>query len=763
MEIIRLHGGDTLVTAGSKMNRIYFVVEGTLKVKCPFINGVISAGFLLGIPREDCVFYPYDYIANENITVRAYEYTLKNDLIQVLSDIGRKNLGIVVAAYLKKIEMAINAYDELEKSADGLIDIYDREYGRYCVQCKTLGFEARSIEKYNEICDFFEHTKIPLWLTGYLRETAGKEIGDWNKFLNDIQIAVGFMLKTADDMFMVLASCSKIAGVRETIYKLFLDPKGNDILADYMNMLKKTCEASDESQKRGIVEAVNLYMDVVRKESHADVAAVNARFREYNDIMYSDSMKGSAAGSEDVSGTHEDEILARLKDSRFTILDLLGVQGDKQNIILDLLDCYARASDKNSVQDDMLSLRREITKYFIEIYESGFLKWVKEPEVPVLLKMFFNFGFLDERILDGKNQVAAYDMAVNWIGDRQGMFFNSFEWLKAVYEGRKDTSFDSMSLDYAGMLQKMRAEDKLTEGDVARELMDCEKRTIFEIRNMFREAMRLVSGRVSTYVPILSEHTIGRPLEAMLTDCNEVRRIIDKARGIDFRCFYRDKLYSNPDFGINMEYVGVEVLPEIIFMPCVGNRGVMWQEITGKKRVSPARFVLPLFASDNLAKLVLRMIGEFRWEMCKRIQGGRWNDISEPSLTGDYFGYLDSYKRNKELTPEVRDKIKNAYFKCKNNIREMFVKDYIDYLCYEANGTLKLNKVVRNIMLTYCPFNAEIRSNLAGNAMYREILERYEANTERAVHLLDMTIRKVESKGKEAPIELLEQRKLLKM
>ena len=62
---------------------------------------------------------------------------------------------------------------------------------------------------------------------------------------------------------------------------------------------------------------------------------------------------------------------------------------------------------------------------------------------------------------------------------------------------------------------------------------------------------------------------------------------------------------------------------------------------------------------EDLTKTIIKLCGEFRWELCKRIQGARWNDISEHSLTSEYFDYVQYYRKNNELSPEAKEKIKN--------------------------------------------------------------------------------------------------------
>ena len=42
---------------------------------------------------------------------------------------------------------------------------------------------------------------------------------------------------------------------------------------------------------------------------------------------------------------------------------------------------------------------------------------------------------------------------------------------------------------------------------------------------------------------------------------------------------------------------------------------------------------------------IMDNVGRYRWEMCRKLQGVRWNDISEHSLTSEYYDYIQYYKR----------------------------------------------------------------------------------------------------------------------
>ena len=160
-------------------------------------------------------------------------------------------------------------------------------------------------------------------------------------------------------------------------------------------------------------------------------------------------------------------------------------------------------------------------------------------------------------------------------------------------------------------------------------------------------------------------------------------------------------------------------------MPNVGTRGIAWQEIEGRKRTTPARMMVSVFQMEDLTNILVRLTGDFRWEMCKRVQGARWNDISEASLTSEYFDYIQFYRKNRELSADAKDKIKLSMQKAKNSYKEMFIRDYEAWVLYEGVGSPRLNKVARNILFTYCPFKKEVREKIGANPLYKQPMEKY--------------------------------------
>jgi hypothetical protein len=135
--------------------------------------------------------------------------------------------------------------------------------------------------------------------------------------------------------------------------------------------------------------------------------------------------------------------------------------------------------------------------------------------------------------------------------------------------------------------------------------------------------------------------------------------------------------------------------------------------------------------------MMIKLAGQFRWELCRSMMGGRWNDISYNSLTSVYADYIDTYRKNKNLTPEAKERIRSQIKRHHNNLRNIFTYDYELWLRYEYLGSRKLNKEARAIMYQFCPFRASKRKQLLNQPVFSDIAIRFENERSKIVRELE--------------------------
>ena len=391
------------------------------------------------------------------------------------------------------------------------------------------------------------------------------------------------------------------------------------------------------------------------------------------------------------------------------------------------------------------------------------MKSVNEPVIPIVVKMFFNFGYVDEELAGMENATYLYRVADHLPTAPDRGIYSFYEWLMAIYNGYKEPSRNEFDMDFTGYLQEQKRNGKITAEEVTKLLHDNTAKVMYELENVFPSVNKVSFGRISTFCPVFAEHHVIKSLDSALVSEEKIEDIITNIRKKDFGAYYRETLYSNPDQGVAREFINVEVLPDVILTPNVGTRGIMWQEIEGKRRTTPARMMMSVFQLEDLALIFIRLTAEFRWEMCKRIQGARWNDVSERSLTSEYFDYIQFYRKNNDLSTEAKDKIKTDLIRAKNSFKEMFVMDYTQWILFESNGAPRLNRVARAILFNYCPFAKEVREKLKANPMYKDIVERYEVHTGKKKHRLDNLCQKLRTLGKPIPKEIEREAEYLNM
>ena len=446
---------------------------------------------------------------------------------------------------------------------------------------------------------------------------------------------------------------------------------------------------------------------------------------------------------------------------------ILGYSEAGDNLMLkfkDLIRKYKSKKDRNDTSDDMRRMKKEITASFFELYKLIFLKARKSSfrELPMEIRLFLMFGFVDEELAGAENTQKLEEIAVNYEPDVKGRVFTAYEWLQRVYDIKEDPSKNEFDMDFEEYLKDEMRGGRLTEANARKIFKDGSARFEFELQNMITLGNKVTFGRLLSYVPVFDSQNVLRPIEKSYIDAKLIAEQIERIREVDFTCFCRETVFSRPEIGIVQEYVQVETLPRFILMPNFGSRVSLWQEIEGKKRTTPSRMLLPVMLAEDLEKYIIQLCGEFRWELCKRVQGVHWNDVTDPSLTSMYCDFLQFYRKNHDISPETREKVKQQLAKANNNYKTVFVSDYYSYIKYEMAGSPRLNRVARDIIFTYCPPAKAIRMKLGDNPQYADMIKRYDTKINQKLHLLDNLKHKLTKEKNRIPEEIEKQYAFLK-
>ena len=746
MSLSEFKPGDIICKESEPMSHLLFITKG--KVEASF-NGYtlhFEQGDAIGLCGLKAGSHSHTYIAVSDVAVFSYPYDNFSTLETLLRD-NTDVANLLVTSICRQISEFLQYRSILKQEADSAYKLAKDIYPQYEHLCTLYALTSKKLPGLSEIMPASKSDPVEDWMHAYYTEVKDLDPALQKLFFRKPGISFGFLHRGTEDILLVLQACRVYREYLKDISKFFLTRDGHDLFSIVSEL------HFDSINIKGADAAVGILMGqltgLLSKMTYIDSAYFQERLSAYKD-----DISASRATQEITDAPSASGVKQNLSDSLNTILDYSDCPDEICNKFARYVHEYMKLTDRNSAEDTAFRLRKELTEIFYTIYQHVFIKSLNDPKCSTIIKMFLNFGYVDANLAGHENADYLYSIVDSLKGDPDMGVYTVSEWLTAIYKGKKEPSRNDFDEDYTVYVREMKVSGKINATEEARLLSDLEGKLRFEIESVFPIVNKITFGRITTFCPLFSDHNVQRGLEASLVTPALINETFSDILSIDFSAYSRETMYSNPEHGVAKEYVHVEILPDVILMPNVGTRGVMWQEIEGRVRTTPSRMFMPLFLLDDLKTLLIRLTGEFRWEMCKRIHGPRWSDLSDLSLTSEFFDYLQFYRSNRELSTDVKASIKTELSRAKNTFKSVFVSNYVDWLLYEAKGSPRLNKYVRRILLDYCPFTAGIREKLTMNPQYAELLKRYNTKQGQITHRLSNVIHKIEQAGKKVPQEL---------
>ncbi len=744
--------GKIIATEGHTLDAIHIIVSGS--VKAHFAGGdiVLKKGDIVGLCdiSYDSHFFTYTTIEDSSFVSFPFkEKAAITSIVKANPEVGKmmytsmiNQVGLILSTFTKSVGESRELYDKIVEYYEAYLDMSSHN-----------NIISRSLPGFEELERPVISDNIPDWLVGYY--------SSMKEFPQELRLSLaaripyltGMLLRASEDIHCVFNACNDMKDYCEEKVSLLMQDTRLDLFDLYTSLLfKLKPDAPDCDIIKKNLEEMTSFLEFSGLISSS---LLKLRVDEYR------SKLSNLAASSSESAETATVASADLTNSLDVILDYAGIDAEAANNFKNLLSQFKKVSDKASSEDKIRRLRLELTKAFYHIYIEAFKISVRDFNVPPILKMFFNFGYMDAEYAGIENANFLYSIIKDFRGDSDKGVYTAYEWLTAIYKLQKEPSRNEFDTDYLSYLHEQKVTGKIDEQTEKALANDPGERVLFELNNMFPMVNKVTYGRLSSFCPILGEHDVIKPLQSCLVTVDSVMESYKQLEAIDYGAFYRETIYTNDACGVSKEMINIHILPDIILMPNIGTRGVMWQEIEGKKRTTPSRYVVSVFHMEDLPTTITRLTGEYRWEMCKRVQGARWNDVTDRSLTSEYFDYIQFYRKNSELSQDAKEKIKNSLAKAKNSFKEMFVRDYITWVLFEGQGSPRLNKLARSIMVTYCPFPLDLRQKIGANPLFKELIERYEIKTSQKLHHFDNVIQKMNASNVEVPQELIETRKFI--
>ena len=749
MELVKFQRGQTIAKRNDMVQHWYLVQDGTVIQRFEVSEVKLGKNAIIGILEKD--MYLCDYIAEDDVVLAEFVCDGATDLKNLLN--GQAKLrNIFLRAALEQRQQMLKLYADLDNKARQFHMFVETVFNDYKTLCLKYKVEQLSFLRMELFHPLEMQHKAEEWEVNNSVSIVKNYLQDYLQLMEkDDSMTVGVIMEASFQMhrfaqgiwemenYLAYNKDILLNDMQSDLFQLFFD------LAIKMKLKKFDIEPADKE--------IQLIAKVAEKLGVYNPRMILRRVKEFKE--YDFEHVGDENTTDNMVVRKEMDILT--EDCLGHILEYAGYNDDEVLNICNHIHAYQNLPDMFSMDKEVYELRKKLTAMFYEIYYKVFMHAVQdESTLTPVLEMFLNFGFLDLSFVGEEHAKQLYDTVAHMDICRSEHIYTIYEWLKAIYHGEKETSQNDLEMDYHVYLADLVKSGKLNQQQYEVLQNNRAKMVEFEIKNMFASANKMTCGRITIFCPMLCKQDLINSVEKMLVTAERLEMALNEVRKVDYSIFYREVMFSDVEKGINCERIMKEILPDIILMPNAGSKTAMWQEISGIRSNTPGRFMFPILTAMDIDDMMLEVTGRFRWEICRRIEGVRWNDIREHSLTSEYCAYLQFYRKNRDLSVEAKEKVKGALVRAKNNFREVFVRDYVNWMKFESRGSFRLNKVTREILTIHCPFVKSIRSELSTNPIYQNAITQFENENERKLQRFTGVYDKYEKAGGEITAELKE-------
>lgn len=758
----QIEKGSVLYEMNQKVDTISLILKGRTLVYNNGVKTLAGSGSFLGISDYYQGIYMNNYIAYDNLVIFTFSIEKKEDIERILK-VNKDYAGLMVAylnKYLNELDKTMRA---LKSCGDHIFDFLRNSYEEYIDICRKSGHVPSPIRGIEELQKYESDIELDLEKVAYYSECAkipNDILKDFFSYSNEITL---YNISEQSKLIQKLnEECNQLALYIAEVFEGLINKETDclykvvaKLILDIVNAGGKTEELLIKIDE--IVENINRTEKLFVEKAGYKLESDREKMEEIYFLLLTGEQVDKPVSTDiqmRYTSQEAEKAETEMQDSLLQIFNYAMLSEEEIQNATKLIADFANLRDKTSSEDSARRLRREITEFFYNIYLKIFIKAYKEKQTSRIIDLFLNYGYIDEKLLTQEQCIELYFLGDESSGKGPCKVFNMKEWLTEIYEGRREPSKSEFDLDYAENLRDIKKRQNVTKEEERDYLTNPLKKLEYEIKNVFSYNNRIVNGQISIFVPILYQENLNQSLTKLFVTKDMVNKTIQDLLKIDYSAFYREVLYYDYEKGIKKEYIMKEVFPDIILFPTVGVNSVMWQEITGKKRDTSGRFLLPIFCEGDLFEMLIKAFGRFRFELCRTIQGTAWNNISERSLTSEYVDYIQFYRKNRELTEEKREKIKSQIQKGRNNMREIFLIDYVLWIKSESNGAIRINKVARDILATYCPFSKNIREKLMLQPLFEEAMARYNREKFKKRRECELRIRALEKEGIEVTDEI---------
>ena len=416
----------TICSCEQPMTTLFLIAQGRVEVQCPGGSYQIRNGDVAGICEICSEIHFLTYTAMEDTTLMPYPLTsleALGGLLQKRPDIAK----LFLLSLLRQFDAMLEQCSVSEVNSANLYRRLQADCELYADLCEKNKAPLRLPQEVEEIEPSLEDS-CDEWLNRYYSALQRIYMGpDSNVLLQEPGLSLGALRKGSLDLYKTYRVLEAQAQYRSQIVSCYFGSSGNDL---FDAMTKLYYRLRQEGQDAG-----ELYESIDQMLCLPDEYDIPPQLQARSRVEAFRRKEGALQRPEAAQGAGDDstsDIREFLEGSLDTILDFAGLEGDKEASFKEHVRLYRDIKDKNSTDDECTRLRRKLTDEFYLLYSEVFHRSLSVADIPIPVRMFLYFGYVDEKLAGEDNAVSLYRLASYMSDPGQGGVYTFYDWLMAI-------------------------------------------------------------------------------------------------------------------------------------------------------------------------------------------------------------------------------------------------------------------------------------------------------------------------------------------
>lgn len=535
---IQLEKGKTIYTYGDPITALHLIVAGKIEVRYPGGSYQIGKGDIIGICEVCSEVHFLSYITNEDSSILTYPLTNLNtleDLLKKHPDVAR----LFLLSLFRQYSLLQGRYSISELNCSNVYQHLTSDYEKYTTLCQRYRLPARSLDNIQDFVAYLNEEAPDIWLNAYYQGLSNIYASDnYKTFLEEAAVSLGIIRKGSLDFRKTHQAIEDLYAYQKQLAQFYFHESGNDLFDFYTSLYYKL--GQDNEDAADILQSINRMIQQLRDSSAVDEQFFNKRVQAFQSNL---SLLNTVAVPDTTELSEADStVLTELTGSLNTILAYAGDKFEKADSFRRHVAEYKAMPDRAAVDDKSNALRRRLTEEFNSLYSVLFMRTLEVPQIPMPVQMFLYFGYVDEELAGTSNAVTLYSIANSMSDYSASGVYTFYDWLIAIYKGKKEPSRNEFEQDYFDYIHRQKASNNLSEAEYKAMEIDAIAKVTYELENLFPSVNKVTFGRITTFCPLFTSDNVLKDLTECYVTASKVGKIIQQIREVDYTAFYRESL-----------------------------------------------------------------------------------------------------------------------------------------------------------------------------------------------------------------------------